>query len=92
MRASGSEVSGLPPHRVIGSVGATEFRDGPAGPELVKGTAIQVINDGPQKPGSIHTPIGQHPILAAGSTDGTEHNWTTIDLAAHWSASYPLVP
>src|SRR5689334_9720389 len=41
---------------------------------------------------SIHTPIGQHPILAAGSTDGAEHNWTTIDLAAHWSTIYPLVP
>jgi hypothetical protein len=47
MRAFASEVYGLPPHRVIGSVGGTEFRIGPAGPELVK-TAIQVINDGPQ--------------------------------------------
>jgi len=70
MRAFASEVYGLPPHRVIGSVGATEFRDGPAGPELVKSAAIQVINDGPQKPGSIHTYIGQRPILAAGNTDG----------------------
>jgi phosphoglycolate phosphatase-like HAD superfamily hydrolase len=50
MRAFASEVYGLPPHRVIGSVGAAEFRDGPAGPELVKSAAIQVINDGPQKP------------------------------------------
>jgi hypothetical protein len=31
--------------RVIGSVGGTEFRVGPAGPELVKSAAIQVIND-----------------------------------------------
>lgn len=139
MRAFASEVYGLPPHRVIGSVGATEFRDGPAGPELVKSAAIQVINDGPQKPASIHTHIGQRPILAAGNTDGdlpmlqwtaasphrtlqlvvqhtdaereyaydrdpvlgsgtgqihaaaTEHNWTTIDMAADWSAIYPPV-
>ena len=76
---------------MIGSVGATEFRDGPAGPELVKGAAIQVINDGPQKPGSIHTHIGQHPILAAGST-AAGHNWTTIDMAACRSDIYPLVP
>ena len=134
-----SEVYGLPPHRVIGSVGATEFRDGHAGPELVKSAAIQVINDGPQKPASIHTHIGQRPILAAGNTDGdlpmlqwtaasphrtlqlvvqhtdagreyaydrdpvlgsgtgqihaaaTEHNWTTIDMAADWSVIYPPV-
>jgi len=70
MRAFASEVYGLPPHRVIGSVGATEFRDGPDGPELIKGDAIQVINDGPQKPSSIHVHVGQRPILAAGNTDG----------------------
>src|ERR1700735_569923 len=66
MRAFATEVYGLPPHRVIGSVGATEFRDGPDGPELIKGDAIQVINDGPQKPSSIHAHVGQRPILAAG--------------------------
>jgi phosphoserine phosphatase len=70
MRAFASEVYGLPPHRVIGSVGATEFRDGPDGPELIKGDAIRVINDGPQKPSSIHAHVGQRPILAAGNTDG----------------------
>jgi hypothetical protein len=70
MRAFASEVYRLPPHRVIGSVGATEFRDGPDGPELIKGDAIQVINDGPQKPSSIHAHVGQRPILAAGNTDG----------------------
>ena len=70
MRAFATEVYGLPPHRVIGSVGVTEFQDGPDGPELIKGDAIQVINDGPQKPSSIHTHVGQRPILAAGNTDG----------------------
>jgi hypothetical protein len=82
MRAFASEIYGLPPHRVIGSVGATEFRDGPGGPELVKGEAIQAINDGPQKPASIHTHVGQRPILAAGNTDG--------DLAMlQWTAASP---
>jgi hypothetical protein len=42
----------------------------PDGPELIKGDVIQVINDGPQKPSSIHTHVGQRPILAAGNTDG----------------------
>ena len=82
MRAFASEVYGLPPHRVIGSVGGTEFRIGAAGPELVKTAAIQVIDDGPQKPASIHAHVGQRPILAAGNTDG--------DLAMlQWAAASP---
>ena len=82
MRASAFEVYGLPPHRVIGSVGETEFRIGPNGPELIKTAGVQVINDGPQKPGSIHRHIGQRPILAAGNTDG--------DLAMlQWTAASP---
>ena len=80
MRAWAGEVYGLPPHRVIGSIGETEFREGSDGPELVKTSAIQVINDGPQKPSSIHRHVGQRPILAAGNTDG--------DLAMlQWSAA-----
>jgi hypothetical protein len=82
MRTWASGVYGLPPHRVIGSVGETEFRLGAAGPELVKGPALQVINDGPQKPSSIHRHVGQRPIVAAGNTDG--------DLAMlQWTAAGP---
>jgi hypothetical protein len=82
MRTWTADVYGLPPHRVIGSVGETEFRVGPSGPELVKGTTIQIINDGPQKPSSIHRHIGQRPIMAAGNTDG--------DLAMlQWTAASP---
>jgi hypothetical protein len=82
MRTWAAEVYGLPPHRVIGSVGETEFRIGAGGPELIKNPAIQVINDGPQKPSSIHRHVGQRPILAAGNTDG--------DLAMlQWTAASP---
>ncbi len=82
MRVWASDVYGLPPHRVIGSVGATEFRLGATGPELVKSATIQVIDDGPQKPSSIHRHIGQRPILAGGNTDG--------DLAMlQWTAASP---
>ncbi len=70
MRTWTADGYGLPPHRVIGSVGQTEFRTGPDGPELVKGTTIQTVNDGPEKPSSIHRHIGQRPIVAAGNTDG----------------------
>lgn len=82
MRSWTLDAYGLPSHRVIGSVGATEFQIGQNGPELVKSSTIQVINDGPQKPASIHTHIGQRPIVAAGNTDG--------DLAMlQWAASSP---
>jgi hypothetical protein len=82
MRAWTAGVYGLPPHRVIGSVGETEFRVGDHGPELVKSPTIQVINDGAQKPSSIHRHIGQRPIMAAGNTDG--------DLAMlQWTAASP---
>ena len=82
MRAWTAEVYGLPPHRVIGSIGETDFRISDGAAELVKGTAIQVINDGPQKPSSIHRHVGQRPIVAAGNTDG--------DLAMlQWTAASP---
>ena len=82
MRTWAADVYGLPPHRVIGSVGETEFRTGDSGPELVKSATVQIINDGPQKPSSIHRHIGQRPILAAGNTDG--------DLAMlQWTAASP---
>ncbi|HMS49724.1 HAD family hydrolase [Candidatus Microthrix sp.] len=82
MRTWAPEVYGLPPHRVIGSVGETEFRIGSTGPELVKSPKIQVLDDGPHKPESIHRHVGQRPILAAGNTDG--------DLAMlQWTAGSP---
>jgi phosphoglycolate phosphatase-like HAD superfamily hydrolase len=82
MRTWTADVYGLPPHRVIGSVGGTDFRVGDGGPELVKNATVQVLDDGPQKPSSIHRHVGQRPILAAGNTDG--------DLAMlQWTAASP---
>jgi hypothetical protein len=70
MRTWAGDVFGLAPHRLIGSVGATELQAGPDGPELVKGTDVEVVNDGARKPVSIHGHVGQRPVLAAGNTDG----------------------
>jgi hypothetical protein len=95
MRAWATELYGLPPYRLIGSIGTTEFRLGDNGPELVKGTDLQILNDGPQKPISIHTHVGQRPILAAGNTDGDLPmlQWTaaspyrSLELAVHHTDS-----
>ncbi|MGO8884241.1 MAG: hypothetical protein ACLQI7_11150 [Streptosporangiaceae bacterium] len=82
MRAWTADAYGLPPHRVIGSVGDTEFRIGDSGPELVKSAKVGVLDDGPQKPSSIHRHVGQRPIVVAGNTDG--------DLAMlQWTAASP---
>ena len=67
---------------MIGSVGETDFRVGDDGPELVKSATVQVLDDGPQKPSSIHRHVGQRPIIASGDTDG--------DLAMlQWTAASP---
>ncbi len=91
MRPWAPEVFGLPPHRVIGSTGSITFRIGDTGPELVKGTDLAVLDDGPQKPISIHQSVGQRPIFAAGNTDGDLPmlQWTaanphrTLQLVVH---------
>jgi hypothetical protein len=91
MRTWSEEIYGLARHRVIGSIGTTEFKIGEHGPELIKGTDLQILNDGPQKPVSIHTHVGQRPILAAGNTDGDLPmlQWTaaspyrTLEVAIH---------
>ena len=68
-----------------GSIFASTAFD-PTRPEqggwIVKTAKVGVINDGPQKPSSIHLHVGQRPILAAGNTDG--------DLAMlQWTAASP---
>jgi hypothetical protein len=70
MRSWAPEVLGIAPHRIIGSSGVVTFQVGDHGPELLKGTDLAVLDDGPQKPISIHQSVGQRPILAAGNTDG----------------------
>ncbi|MGO9872879.1 MAG: HAD family hydrolase [Acidimicrobiia bacterium] len=91
MRAWAPDVFGLRPHRVIGSTGTVTFQTGDAGPELLKGTDLAVLDDKAQKPISIHQVVGQRPILAAGNTDGdlAMLQWTaanprrTLELAVH---------
>ena len=76
-----------------GSLGATEFRMGDTGPELVKGVDVQLLDDGPAKPISMHQHVGQRPILGAGTDQllaaTTEGNWSVIDMAADWETVYP---
>jgi hypothetical protein len=91
MRAWAPGVFGIPPHRVIGSTGSVTFQIGDAGPELLKGKDLAIIDDKAQKPVSIHQAVGQRPIFAAGNTDGdlAMLQWTagstrrTLELVVH---------
>jgi hypothetical protein len=91
MRAWAPDVYGLDAHRLIGSVGSLEFRIGDSGPELFKGTDLQILDDANQKPVSIHQHVGRRPLMAVGNTDGDLPmlQWTaagphrTLQLVVH---------
>ena len=66
----------------------------------MKGTGLLFLNDGPQKPVSIHQHVGQRPILAAGNADGDlpMMQWTaasphrSLQLAVHHTDSSAGTP
>jgi hypothetical protein len=103
-RAWTDDVYGLPPHRVIGSVGETEFRVGDRGPELVKTPKLEIINDGPHNrtlqqlvvhhtDGDREYAYDRDPLLGSGTheilTAAAEHTWTVIDMASDWAIIHP---
>lgn len=78
IRVYASEVYGIPPEQVIGSVQDTnfEFRDGE--PVLMKLPKMLFIDDKEQKPESISMFIGRQPVAAFGNSDGDRQmlEWT----------------
>ncbi|MFZ1434272.1 MAG: HAD family hydrolase [Candidatus Microthrix parvicella] len=71
MRGWAPEVFGIDQHQIIGSTGTLTFELADDGkPRLMKGADLAILDDGPQKPISIHQHVGRRPIFAAGNTDG----------------------
>ena len=70
LRVFAEEVYGIPPERVVGSSGVTQFelRDGEA--VLVKMPEIEFVDDKAGKPVGINRFIGRRPIAAFGNSDG----------------------
>jgi phosphoserine phosphatase len=60
---------GIPLDRVVGSSFGLEYRDAGGG-SLVYASALDVFDDGPQKPVRIWSRVGRRPILAAGNSNG----------------------
>jgi phosphoserine phosphatase len=70
MRAISEELYSIPRERVIGSSAALEFLDGPDGSTILIKPAMDVVDDGPQKPIRIWSRTGRRPLIAGGNANG----------------------
>jgi phosphoglycolate phosphatase-like HAD superfamily hydrolase len=71
MRSFADRSYGIPPQRVIGSMGVTKFELRPDGrPVLMREAKVLFVDDGPGKPEAINHFIGRVPIFAFGNSDG----------------------
>ncbi len=72
MRPVTASIYGIPPERVIGSSQGLKF-DGRNGyGDLLIQPALDVFDDGPEKPVRIWNRIGRRPILSAGNSNGDD--------------------
>ena len=70
MRPIAGSLYGIPPERVIGSaLGLTYSQDGAHG-NLLMTAALDIVDDGPEKPVRIWSTVGRRPILAVGNSNG----------------------
>uniref|UniRef100_A0A5Q5BPB4 Putative nonspecific acid phosphatase n=2 Tax=unclassified Mycobacterium TaxID=2642494 RepID=A0A5Q5BPB4_MYCSS len=72
MRPITSTIYGIPPERVVGSSQGLKFdgRDGHG--DLLIQPALDVFDDGPEKPVRIWNRIGRRPVLSAGNSNGDD--------------------
>ena len=78
MRAFADKSYDIPPERVIGSAGVTDYQMFDASPVLVKMPKVLFVDDGPGKPEGIDHFIGKRPIFAFGNSVGDKEmlEWT----------------
>ena len=70
MRPITSPIYGIPPERVVGSSQGLKFDGANGHGDLLIQPALDVFDDGPEKPVRIWSRIGRRPILAAGNSNG----------------------
>ena len=80
MRAFTEKSYDVPPERVIGSAGVTQYQMWDASPVLIKQPTVLFVDDGPGKPEGINHFIGRQPIFAFGNSDGDREmlEWTAF--------------
>lgn len=72
MRPITSTIYGVPPERVVGSAQGLKFEGAEGHGDLLIQPALDVFDDGPEKPVRIWSRIGRRPILAAGNSNGDD--------------------
>jgi phosphoserine phosphatase len=72
MRPITSATYGIPPERVVGSAQGLRFQSQNGTGDLLIKPALDIFDDGPEKPVRIWNRIGRRPILAAGNSNGDD--------------------
>lgn len=72
MRPITSAIYGIPPERVVGSAQGLKFDGADGHGHLLIQPALDVFDDGPEKPVRIWSRIGRRPIFAAGNSNGDD--------------------
>ncbi len=72
MRPITSTIYQIPPERVVGSAQGLRFQGQDGNGDLLIEPALDVFDDGPEKPVRIWSRIGRRPILAAGNSNGDD--------------------
>lgn len=72
MRPVTSTIYGIPPERVVGTAQGLKFDGADGHGNLLIQPALDVFDDGPEKPVRIWSRIGRRPILAAGNSNGDD--------------------
>ena len=70
MRPISDEVYGIPRERVMGNVVALAYAPDDQGRTIIRQSAADYLDDGPEKPVHIWTRTGRRPVLAAGNSNG----------------------
>ena len=71
VRVYANKVYGIPPERVVGTVGDTKYGyDKDGRPTLTKEPKVMLVDDKSGKPEGIHMMIGRRPHAAFGNSDG----------------------
>ena len=83
MRPITSTIYGIPPERVVGSSQGLHFEGADGHGDLLIQPALDVFDDGPEKPVRIWSRIGRRPILAAGNSNGDDEMLMYSGRRAH---------
>jgi len=72
MRPITGAIYGIPPERVVGSAQGLKFKGAEGHGDLLIQPALDIFDDGPEKPVRVWSRIGRRPILSAGNSNGDD--------------------